>query len=359
MKYFLSIFFLFILSCSREKHPEPIPLSDRQIVLHSIGNAVVIRSLLDLQNSVNGLNEFVNSYVSDPTNKQKLLALRKEWINAAVAWKLSSIFLEGQFADGKRSSNLYTFADVTSLEETVASGNPLFDFEYMQSLDENLTGLAAIEYLIYGVNKGNEELVITAFKSQGSRRCAYLRALSLDLKQRSDQLLHHWSMAGDGYINKFMENSGLEGSASLSNLTANMISTISRIKDDRIGAPLGINSMVNPELVESKYGAESITLIRAELQSLQQIFIGERTTTIGVKGLNWLLDQANAKSGNEMLSDAITAQFTEVYLLLSYIKVPLEQALVTHVKQVEDVYVSLGKLQTLLQDIPLGLHFQK
>lgn len=358
MKYFLCIFFWIILACSRDKQPEPISLSDRQVALHSIGNAVIIRSLLDLQNSVYGLNEFVNSYVSDSTNTQKLLALRKAWINAAVAWKLASIFTEGQFAAGAERSNLYAPINTTSIERAIAS-NALFNVDYMRSLEETLTGLAAMEFLIYGALKGNEESVISAFTSPRSRRSAYLRALSLDLEGRSDRLLYHWSMAGDGYVDRFMENSGLERNASLKNLTDNIISTVSRIKDDRVGSPLGINSVGNPELVESKYSGESTTLIRAELQSVQQVFIGERTPTIGVKGLNWLLEQANAKSGNEMLSDAITAQFAEVYLKLSQIKVSLEQAVVDNPKQVEDVYLSIGELHTLLQDIPRSLHIQQ
>jgi predicted lipoprotein len=339
-----------MMACSKDEQPEPISLSDRQTVLHSIGNAVIIRSLLDLQNSVNGLNEFANSYVNDSTSKQKLLELRKAWVNAVVSWKLSSPFLEGNFAAEATPSHLYAPANTTSIENITASSTPQFDVGYMQSLDETSTGLAAIEYLIFGTNQQDTESVISAFKGAGSRRGSYLAALCLNLKRQSDRLLFHWSIAGDGYVNEFMQNSGLERSSSIGTLTDNMISTISRIKDDRIGAPLGLNGVTRPELVESKYSGESLTLIRAELHSLQQVFIGERTTTIGVKGLNWLLDQANAKMGDEMLSSSIGAQFTEVSLKLSMIQVPLEQAVVTNVKQVVDLHEAIKKLQKLLQE---------
>ena len=360
MKYFLSIFVWIVMACSREKQPEPILLSDSQLALHSIGNAVIIRSFLDLQNSVNAMNEFANSYVQDSTNTQKLLTLRREWINAVVSWKLSSIFLEGNFRTDIRSSNLYAPANTTAIENIISSNIPRFDPAYVNALEETSTGLSAIEFLIYGTDHGEPESVVSVFKTVGSRRGAYLRALCLDLKRRSDQLLFQWSIAGDGYINKFMASSNLERSSSLGLLTDNIISTISRIKEARIGLPLGANGAAQPQLVESRYSGESIRFIRAELQSVQQIFTGMRTTKIGQKGLNWLLDQADARSGNVKLSAAIEARFVNIYSKLEQIQSPLEQAVVINSKQVKEVYESIEELQQLLQkDMVTNLHFSK
>ncbi|MCF0050378.1 hypothetical protein LXM25_09940 [Dyadobacter sp. LJ53] len=360
MKYFLSAFLWTVLACSREKQPEPIPLSDRQVALHSIGNAVIIRNLLDLQNSVNGLNEFASSYTYDSTDTKKLHALRKEWVNTVVSWKLASVFLEGSFSAEIKSSNLYAPADTASIENIIVSKTQPFDPGYMQSLGETSTGLAAMEYLIYGISFKDTESVISAFRGLGSRRGAYLRALCLDLKRRSDLLLYQWSMAGNGYINKFMDASGLERKSSVGILADNMIATISKVKDDRIGAPLGVNGIARPELVESRYGRESITFIQAELQSVQQTFTGTRTVTTGVKGFYWLLDQAQAKSGNAMLSTAIKAQFDDNYSKLSQIKVTLEEAVVADSEQVEELYESVSKLQKLLQDdMVASLHFHE
>ncbi|WP_439584685.1 imelysin family protein [Dyadobacter bucti] len=361
MKYFLCLFLWIVLACSKEKQPEPISISDRQFALHGIGNAVVIRSFLDLQNSVNALNEFASSYVHDSTNTQKLLILRREWINTVISWKLSSVFLQGKFGVDVRAPQLYAPANTEAIEDIVSSAISKFDPAFMQTLEETSTGLAAIEYLIYGTNQGSVAPVLSAFNAVGSRRGAFLRALCLDLKLQSDRLLHQWSVAGDGYINDFMASSGPERSSSIGVLADNMISTISKIKDQRVGAPLGADQgAARPELVESKYGGESINFIHAELRSVLQIFVGQKTATTGVGGLNWLLDKADAKSGDVKLSKAIEAQFTDVFQKLELIKVPLEHAIVANPKQVSDVYEALGRLHTLIQqDMVAGLHFRK
>jgi predicted lipoprotein len=358
MKYFLCFSILVFFACSKEKQPEPT-ISDRQLVIQSIGNAVIIRSFLDLQNSINALDEFADSYVYDSTNTQKLLILRREWTNAVIAWKLSSIFMQGKFGNDIKSSKLYVPANTEAIEHVISTNIPQFDPAYMQTLDETSTGLAAIEYLIFGTNHDNAESVILAFKDTGTRRGAYLRALCQDLKRQSDQLLYDWSIAGNGYINNFMAASGPERNSSLGVLTDNIISILSVIKDDRIGTPLGVNNGApNPGQVESKYGGASITFIRAELQSVQQIFTGMRTTAFGVKALYWLLDQADTKFGDVKLSAAIEAQFADIFLKIDLIEIPLEQAIVTSPQQVADVYESIEKLQMLIQqNMVVGLNF--
>jgi len=360
MKYFLCFFLLILVACSKEKQPEPLSISVRQTAIQGIGNAVIIRSFLDLQNSVNSLVEFANSYVDDSTNTQKLFALRREWINSVISWKLSSIFLQGKFSQDIKSSKFYALANTEAIEQIISSNIPRFDLSYIKTLDETSTGLAAIEYLIYGTNQGNEESVISAFKANGSRRGSYLLALCRNLKQQSDELFFQWSIAGNGYINNFMASSGPERTSSLGVLTDIMISTISMIKDDRIGTPLGVNGSPEPELAESKYGQSSIPFIRSELQSVQQIFIGNRTSSIGVKALYWLLDQVDAKSGDRKLSVAIEAQFSDVFSKLDLIKSPLEDAIVTNPRQVADIYDSIEKLQILIQqDMVASLNFHE
>ncbi len=361
MKYFLCLFLWLFLACSKEEQPGPISFSDREFALRGVGNAVIIRSFLDLQNSVNALNEFAVSYAHDSTDTKKLLTLRIEWLNAVIAWKVSSIFLQGKLGADIHSSNLYAPANAPAIENIISSGTTHFDQAFMQSLPETSSGLAAIEYLIYGTDKGNAEPVISAFNAAGSRRGAFLRALCLDLKRRSDQLLYQWSIAGDGYLNQFIASSGPGHSASLGVLADNMIATVSRIRDERLGTPLGVKEgPVRPELVEAKFSGESVTLIRAELLSVEQIFTGWKAPGMGAKTLFWLLDQAGARSGDVALSAAIEAQFADIESKLSLIKTPLEQAVTNNPRQVRDVYDAVGKLQQLIEnEVVAGLHFRE
>lgn len=360
MKYFLCLILLLLLGCSNEKEPGSISLSDRETALQGIGSAAIIRSFLELQNSANALNEFAISYQHDSTNTQKLLALRKEWINSAVAWKMAAIFLQGRFSTDISSSNLYAQANADAIEDIISSNVPQFNQTYMRSLAETSTGLAAIEYLIYGTNRENAASVIAAFSARGSRRGAFLRGLCLDLKRRSDQLLYQWSTGGNGYLNRFVAASGPERSSSIGVLTDNMITTIAKIKEERLGAPLGVNEgTARPALVESKYSGESAALLRAELESVEQSFSAWRTDGIGARALYWLLDQAGAKSADMALSKALEAQFIDIFHKLDLIKTPLEQAILTNPQQVMAVYESVGKLQSMLQnEVVAGLHFR-
>jgi predicted lipoprotein len=222
----------------------------------------------------------------------------------------------------------------------------------MQTLGTTSTGLSAIEYLIFGSNHGDTNSVITSFKAKGSRRAAYLRALSLDLKDQSDQLIYQWSIGGGNYLNNFLASDGNGRGSSIGVLTDNMITMIARIKDDRIGAPYGTNNngTARPDLVESKFSGQSIAFVRAELQSIQQVFTGLRTENIGANGFDWLLDKTDAKSGEVKLSAAITAQFVDIYFKLELLKTPLEQAVVTNTKQVADIYAAIVQLQILIRD---------
>jgi uncharacterized protein len=360
MKYFLCLFLVLLLGCSDEKEPGPISLSDRETALQGIGGAVIIRSFLELQNSVNALNEFAISYQHDSTNTQKLLVLRKEWVNSAVAWKTAAIFLQGKFSADISSSNLYAQANAAVIEDIISSNVPRFDQTYMRSLAETSIGLAAIEYLIFGTNREDARLVIAAFSAKGSRRGAFLRGLCLDLKRRSDELLYQWSTGGNGYLSQFVAASGPERGSSIGVLMDNMIATIAKIKDERLGAPLGVNEgTARPALVESKYSGESTALLRAELQSVEQSFSAWRTDGIGARALYWLLDEAGAKSADMALSKALDAQFTDTFQKLELIKIPLEQAILASPQQVMALYESVGKLQNMLQnEVVAGLHFR-
>lgn len=351
---------MLLLACSKEKQLGPISVFDREFALQGIGNAAIIRSFLNLQNSVNALNEFAISYQHDSTSTQKLLELRREWVNSAIAWKTAAIFLQGQFSTAISSSNLYAQADTAAIEDIISSNVPRFDQAYMRSLAETSTGLAAIEYLIYGTNAGNAGSVLSAFNARGSRRGAFLHGLCLDLKRRSDQLLYQWSIAGGGYLDRFMASSGPERGSSIGVLMDNMIATISAVKEERLGAPLGAGQgIARPDLVECKYSGESAALLGAELQSVQQLFSGTRTNGIGALALYWLLDEAGARSGDVALSKALEAQFSDIVYKLDLIKIPLEEAVLANPKQVTAVYESVGKLQNLLQnEVVAGLHFR-
>ncbi|MCE7044606.1 imelysin family protein [Dyadobacter sp. CY312] len=150
MRHILCFFLLLLLNSCKNKQPEPTAISDREYVVHGIGSTVIIQSFLDFQNSVNSLNHFVDSYTYDSTNTQKLLILRKEWTNTVISWKLTSIFLQGKLGSDIRSSNLYASANTSSIENVMSSNVPQFDLAYIKSLEENSTGLAAMEYLIFG-----------------------------------------------------------------------------------------------------------------------------------------------------------------------------------------------------------------
>ncbi|MCE7044605.1 hypothetical protein LZG71_29765 [Dyadobacter sp. CY312] len=153
-----------------------------------------------------------------------------------------------------------------------------------------------------------------------------------------------------------MAAAGPERNSSIGILADNIVSTLSKIKNDRIGGPLGENGLARPDLVESKYGGESINFVRAELISMQRIF-SKPGNTVGLHGFNWLLDRANAKYGDARLSDAIQAQFTDILIKLNLIY-DLEKEVVNNPKQVVDVYESISKLQMLIEsDMINGLNF--
>jgi len=351
-RYILLLCIFIISGCKKKDDPSPISISDRQLVLNNIGQNVAIRSFLDLQTAANSLRSYANTYIDDSTNMQKLLVLQRRWLDVAVAWKHASLYSFGPIENELLRSKIYTPANITGIESVISQGKPEFDVSYMNTLSPALKGLSAIEYLIYGSRDENNNAVLNSFESGGFQRTAYLRALCIDLLDQANLLMYKWSTGGEGYLTKFVASDGSGRSSSISMVAESMIEFISLIKNERIGGPKGVKNagVPQPELVDGKYSDESVVLLRAEVQSLHNSFTGVKMGTTAINGINFLLDKAGAKSGDEMLSKKITDLFQSIYSKMEVITVPLSQAVVTRPAQVSELYGEVDKLEVLMKD---------
>ncbi|GAB2797573.1 hypothetical protein GCM10027275_48830 [Rhabdobacter roseus] len=357
MVYRLIFFWLSVLtltSCSKNVDPEPFSRSDRQRVLNSIGYTNISSGLLEFQITARGFNQYVDAYALDPTSPQKLNALREAWLRMAIAWKEIALFGLGPSAPSYIPTDVYTPINPTALERVISQNGAEIDAAYFETLNPTHKGIVALEYLLFDPTATDLAPIIASFTSPttGSRRLAYLKLLSAHLQERATTSMYQWSSGGGDAISRFISADGMDQNSSLSLITAQFIRAVTVLKEERLGAPLGANhnGQVQPDLVDAKYSLESVALLQAELKGASKIFYGVPSPSQGgAPGLRDLLDKMAAKTGDQLLGDAINARFQSIDYKIEPIRLPLKHLLVLNPATVNSLYKDLEELETLLK----------
>lgn len=343
-----------IWACSKteEQVVDKFESFDRKSMLTNLGNNVIIPSFEAFYQKTDALDLAVVAYTSDLKNEQKLLVVQQAWIEMAKAWKLASVFKQGPIEDKFLLSNIDysskgTYLNVTLLEKTISEGTTI-DNAYVESKGATVKGIHTIEYMIFDKAKANSNIIGGYTGINGAKRTAYLKALSINLKNQAKLIVDEWK---GGYLTKFITADGRDINSSLGVMSNKLIDLIYTIRDERIGVPIGrrTNGTPQPDYAEAILSESSIALAINELKGIENGFLGKSPSGTKGVGIDDLLDKLEAKSGEELLSKKIKTQFITVYAKLNAISTPLPIAVVNNKAEVQAAYDEIKKLQVMME----------
>ncbi|MEA5461467.1 imelysin family protein [Arcicella sp. LKC2W] len=342
-----------IWACAKTEEPtNTFESFDRKSMLTNLGNSVIIPSFEAFYQKSDAFVLAVNAYTADIKNEQKLVTAQVAWVEMAKAWKQASVFKQGPIEDQFLLSTIDfsangAYLNVTLLEKTIANATTI-DNAYIESKGATVKGIHTLEYLLFDKAKVNATIIATYTGSTGVKRTAYLKALSVNLKNQAKTIVDEWK---NKYVTTFISADSRDINSSLGVLSNKIIDLIYTVRDERIGVPKGNRNSgtPQPDLAEAFLSGSSIALAMSELKGIENAFLGKSPAGVDGIGLDDLLDKLEAKSGDELLSKKIKNQFAVVYTKLNAIPTTLPIAVVNNKAEVQAAYDEIKRLQVMME----------
>lgn len=257
----------FVSSCDEESALNDVSF-DREAMLTSLADGLIIPNFRTLQSSVGVMNSLVNEFSASPS-VEKLKSVRAAWQQAVEDYQHTSAFGFGpaNLPLGSLSSVLGVFpVDEGQLERNI--GNP--DFNLPASFDRDVRGFYAIEYLLFGEDLSVGDLV-NGFDED---RLAYLLLLVSEVKAIVDAVVFEWE---GSYRDHFIASEGTSAGSSISVFYNEFIRDYENLKNFKVELPAGLTAgqaAADPRLVEAYYSGISNQLLIAHFENSKNIWKG-------------------------------------------------------------------------------------
>jgi len=294
--FLLSLMLVLASGCDK-KGKEPVSTFDRQAMLSNYASRLILPAYSDLYSRVDGLNAIAGAF-NIVLSTDVLNVLQDSWGRTYTEWQYTNAYNFGPAGeDGLRKGlieEVATFPANESKIEAVIAANAwnLNDFE------RDARGFLAIEYLIFGKNQSQEE-VVAAFANSPARR-AYLIALIQNIYERVGEVRNAWN---SGYSQQFVQNAGTDVGSSTSLFYNEFVRSYESIKNFKLGLPLGkrpAQIQVEPHLVEAYYSGHSLAMLKAHLNAVENIWYGR--DKIGQDGIGLREYLESVEGGNALIS---------------------------------------------------------
>ncbi|QCX00795.1 peptidase M75 [Aggregatimonas sangjinii] len=318
MKRILGMLLLLTLvwACSSDNSPTVDPPEESKPDVEEVSFArgpmlinwadnIIIPSYESFSEEMSGLTASFETFKTDASTTN-LVAFREAWLSAYKSWQHVALFEIGpaEIADLRFSMNTYP-TDTAKIEEHMASGT----YDLTLSSNRDAKGFPALDYLINGLEVGDQEIVSKYNGADKDALIAYVETVLTDMKIRSDQVLATWK---DSYRATFIANDGASATASVDRFVNDYIFYFEKfLRAGKMGIPLGVFSgSPLPEKVEAVYkGDISKTLFLEGLQAVQDFFNGTHfSSSVSGESLASYLDALNSVKDGEDLKAAINDQ---------------------------------------------------
>ncbi len=325
---------------------------DKAGMLANIGENIIVPAYANLKLSVDSLDSATNVFVTNPT-PTNLQAIQSIFIKAYIRYQSVSCFEFGP-ADVellRASFNIFP-CDTPKINAKIVAG----DFNFATVNDIDVKGFPAVDYLLFNSNQNNT-LVLTRFttSANATNTKEYLKALVTELKRKTDAVNTGWSAAGGNYISTFKNNEGSSVGSSLSLLVNQFNYDYENLKNARIGIPLGKKSLGTPfpNKVEAFYSGMSLTLAIAQLNSIENIYLGRDAQNKDGLGLDDYVVAVDAQHPLGPLNEVIKNKIAVAKTKLAAFQGPLSEAIKKDPASVDAAYLEIFQLTVLIKvDMP-------
>ncbi|WP_281614005.1 imelysin family protein [Flammeovirga sp. SubArs3] len=313
-------------------------------MLSNYADNLIVPAFENYASATTDLKSKVEAFTTNPT-EETLLSVQDAAISTYTAWSKVNAYQYGKAVEVSLLSNTNTFpTKFSSIEDRITSGE--FNLDAISST--NVKGLPAVEYLLFNTNSAD---LIASFTDEQNRK-DYLTQVVDILDNHAQTVLSDWE---GGYADTFSVNKGNDPSSSLSYIVNEYNKAFERCKNQRVGYALGKNSLsgvASPKSVEAYYSEESLSLLKSNVVSLQEIFNGKDG-----KGLADYLDAYyQAGSIEEDLAGKINDQFDMIESKLEDCTDPFSNHIEAQDQVVESLYDEMTKLVVMIKsEMPSAL----
>ncbi len=274
---------LAMTACAAE--PE---LLDRGAVFAQLGDQVIVPPLQDFAERSQDLLNATEAFCGD-INHQTLDAAQASWRATRKPWSLSRAAGFGPVEElGIESGIDFWPARRQNIENTLVLHDAITP-ETIDQLGVSAKGLPAIEYLLFA-ETFDTAAVLATFPPDpaGELRCAYLVALTRDIRDRAGNLLADWERDG-GHLQAF-KTAG-DGSTiypthqdAVDILVNTIVAHLTYVVDNKLDKPLTTTG--DPvELLESRFCDCAAADLRDNLAGLAALYSGGAANKPGLHTL--------------------------------------------------------------------------
>jgi len=271
----------------------------RSEMLTSMADGLIIPNLEALQVSVNDLSTAVSNFTTT-TTEANLLAARAAWVEAVRDFQHTTAF-----GFGPGSLTLGAFPDVVGIfpvDEAQVEANLLNpDFNLAASFDRDVRGFYTVEYLIYGLDATDEEIVANFDQN----RKDYLLLITDELESIFNDIAGEWN---GSYRAEFIASDGTSAGSSTSLLYNEFVRDYENLKNFKVELPAGLTAgqeAPDPTLVEAYYSGISTELIELHFASSKNIWYGRDISGENLIGFEEYLE--SVEGGPELIAETIIA----------------------------------------------------
>jgi predicted lipoprotein len=316
----------------------------RQEVLDDIVEHVLLPAHADFAREAKKLRNHALEMSNSPT-PEIVPQLQNSFLRTRLAWKHCELFNLGRI----RQSFVHEYIDhwptnaflVDQLLKT-AELKP----ENIANLNPEACGLPALEHLLFpdlDADPDSLAFLFTDAPTAEKRRSVFL-GLADNIHSRAKIVHRFWSPQGNDYGSQWAASRGSGDMDALKELVNSMIKLLHDCEHEKLGEAMGRYDREgpDPQKFEAWRSGQSHALLKANLQTMQDVFTGKG----GGKGLRHLLDDVATQHSGKPLSEVISDQFEAAHTALLALKSPMRE----HLEQQMDEYqAAYQKLSTLLR----------
>ncbi len=301
---------------------------------------VIIATYTDLANKATILKNAIYSLsIGDEVALQKA---KDAWVAARAPWELSEAFLFGpvkQPEDIDAAIDSWP-VDVAAINAVFASGIPIT--QSVIEANNETRGFHTLEYYLWGVSGNKTASQLT------DREIEYLKAVALDLENKTAQLVNEWSPSGKNYYDKLVLANGApyhSQQAALIELAEGMATIANEVGTEKIEEPLnGNGGNPFPEKEESRFSKNSLLDFADNIRSIQNIYLGNYGTTVQGKGLTHIIAPLNPTLDAQVKTKIIAA-----IQAIEAVPVSFTDAIYNNRAAVENAQAKVGELSQVFE----------
>jgi len=297
-------------------------------------------------------------------NETTLGATQEQWRLAMSDWQAVKIINFGPIKVNNLSWRLQFWPDKKNLVgrkiKSLLKSRDTIDHAKLKESSVVIQGLSALEYLLF--DRTGAKLSHYQTHSHESRQCDLLQTVASLTQETAEHLSGAWQADAE-YLSVFVNTSTIApeteitdiatGTPPLTQLIESLLVNLETLKNDKLGAPLGLKSAsgkTNAFLAEAWRSQYSLALVSANLKSIRQLLVNGEL--LGLTDFLIANDQ-------QALASRLIMQLDVIQTTLNTVNKPMTEAINDDESRaaLSKAHTDLAVLiSTLKRDIPIALN---